>query len=870
MKSTVSTLLTAALPVLAFLSACTESSPFDSDVSPHAGIYFSVNTAATRAAATPAAGATVALHSAAGDTLYMSSSVSVGIDAGSRGSGATRGAMVGSSADLGSFGVYAFIGQKAEAYMENVEVVRQADYWAPEAEYLWPGKDPLHFNAYAPFASAVASEGITALPSLSGEGELSLAYTVPAAVADQQDLLWADPVDASASPCNLDFNHALTAVRFVTGAEMSPCTVSEIRIEGVKSSGVLNLESGQWKSVEGDASYSVSPDKALVAAEGSQYAAPGESLTDADQTFLLMPQMLEENAAVSVTIVDGDGKTTTFTASIAGQQWKAGTTVTYRLSVNPSKPSLYLQIVDSEGNVVESISSRYSGGQHSFTVRSVYDPGDGSDPQPIDWEAAFLDASGNPVETTPEWIISFPFSGSGTTECTMTTDLPDPIFEAMNEHTARLRQAADINVSTGHDLYNLASATGAAAVENTANCYMVGAPGTYSIPLVYGNAVKDGATNSGAYTSTMHSSTALKTFINHLGNEITDPYIYNNAGCTPASASLIWEGRLKLVCNVRLSDDGKSLLFDVPAASIRQGTALVGVSDKDGNVLWSWHIWVTDLNLDDLWVNVPKSTGSGSYPLLAVNVGYLYGGDVTRFDPVTVTARFTQKNVPAGLEPLTADFAVMQESAVVTTPDCHTFYQWGRKDPLISSITWYYDAAHNILPTASLPTLDFTTDYKAKIATSISHPDRVMTASEEELPKLVPAYTNLWNIDNASDGQAREVKCIYDPCPVGSKVPVGQVMQTLHNMTTTYDASSQSAVFTLANGETLSFPLLGYRTIGGVFINASITEPITGVWEGHASTKKGMSSYLTLTPTKVVLDSQWITAGFGVRPIRDD
>lgn len=869
MKPTALTLLAAALPALASLSSCTESSPFYSDSRSSEEIYFAVNTAATRAEAARIPEGTLAMRSAAGDTLYLIGSESEGIDAGGRGSVSTRGAVVGNSGELGAFGVFASMGQEGESYMANVEVLPQSDCWAPEAEYLWPGEEPLHFNAYAPYASQASTEGITALPSQAGSAEPTLSYSVPASVTDQQDLMWADPIDASASPCNMDFNHALTAVSFVTGSEMMPCTVSEIRIEGVKDSGVLSLESGQWSDVDGSASYIVEPDKMLSAADGSQYAAPGESITASDQTFILMPQTLGEGTSVSVT-VESDGTPTTFTASLAGQQWNAGTTVTYRLSVNPSSPFLFLQIVDSEGNVVESISSRYSGGEHSFTVRSVYDPGDGSDLQPVDWEATFLDASGNPVENTPEWIISFPFSGSGTTQCTMTTDLPDPIFEAMNEHTGRLRQAADINASSGHTPYNLASSTGAATVENTANCYLVGAPGTYSIPLVYGNAVKDGAANPGSYTSTLHSTTALKTFINHLGNDITDPYIYNNSGCVPASASLIWEGRLNLVRNVRLSDDGKNLLFDVPAASIRQGTALVGVSDKDGNVLWSWHIWVTDLKIDDLWVDVPAATGSAIYSLMAVNVGYLYGGDVTRFDPATVTARFTQKNVPAGLEPLTADFAVSQESATVTTPDCHTFYQWGRKDPLISSITWYYDADHNILPTASLPTLDFTTDYNAKIAASISHPDRVLTAVEGDLPKLSPAYTNLWNIDNASDGQAREVKCIYDPSPVGSKVPVGQVMQTLNGLTTTYDADTQSAVFTFSNGQTLSFPLLGYRTIGGVFVNASATEPITGVWEGHASGKKSQSSYLALTPTKIVLDSQWITAGFGVRPIRDE
>ena len=44
--------------------------------------------------------------------------------------------------------------------------------------------------------------------------------------------------------------------------------------------------------------------------------------------------------------------------------------------------------------------------------------------------------------------------------------------------------------------YNLSNSTGAATIENTANCYVISAPGTYRIPLVYGNAIKNQAANT--------------------------------------------------------------------------------------------------------------------------------------------------------------------------------------------------------------------------------------------------------------------------------------------------------------------------------------------------------------------------------------
>jgi NADPH2:quinone reductase len=85
--------------------------------------------------------------------------------------------------------------------------------------------------------------------------------------------------------------------------------------------------------------------------------------------------------------------------------------------------------------------------------------------------------------------------------------------------------------------YNLSNNTGGNTVENTANCYVVNAPGYYSLPLVYGNAIKNSATNASAYTSTVTGTNILNPFINHAGNGITDPYISGN-GCTPAKAEL--------------------------------------------------------------------------------------------------------------------------------------------------------------------------------------------------------------------------------------------------------------------------------------------------------------------------------------------
>lgn len=52
--------------------------------------------------------------------------------------------------------------------------------------------------------------------------------------------------------------------------------------------------------------------------------------------------------------------------------------------------------------------------------------------------------------------------------------------------------------------------------QNTANCYVVKEAGTYKFPCVYGNAIKNGATNATAYLN--NGGTYSHNFVNYAGN----------------------------------------------------------------------------------------------------------------------------------------------------------------------------------------------------------------------------------------------------------------------------------------------------------------------------------------------------------------
>ena len=156
--------------------------------------------------------------------------------------------------------------------------------------------------------------------------------------------------------------------------------------------------------------------------------------------------------------------------------------------------------------------------------------------------------------------------------------------------------------------YNLSNKTGADAIENTANSYVISAPGTYRIPLVYGNAIKGGSTNESAYISKASSvylpkdgggfydeDLVLHKFVDHLDREITSPYInVQNRSYAAKLAEVVWTDVPGVVSNLEVKQNGGDkdfLTFTVNENQLANGNTIVAVTDDSGKVLWSWHLW---------------------------------------------------------------------------------------------------------------------------------------------------------------------------------------------------------------------------------------------------------------------------------------
>lgn len=276
---------------------------------------------------------------------------------------------------------------------------------------------------------------------------------------------------------------------------------------------------------------------------------------------------------------------------------------------------------------------------------------------------------------------------------------------------------------------------------NTANCYVVTHPGYYKIPLVYGNAIKNGATNAIAY-GIKDGSRISSTFVNHLGNQITDPYIYNNkdnsnVNLSAGSAELVWQDAQNLISTIDLCDESKYIKFEITKENIEQGNAVIAVKDEAGTIMWSWHIWVTNKNVYE------------TVPIQTVALTNLTTQKTYNFMPVTL-----------GLD----DDEPEQ-------PNC-TYYQWGRKDPFCPSTA---TKNNKILYDISGATISFSTE--SSIVTteeSIKKPQTFYTAPSNSYDWNSTTYFDYWNAENVNNTNMNDnkvEKTVYDPNPAGFKMP---------------------------------------------------------------------------------------------------
>ena len=620
---------------------------------------------------------------------------------------------------------------------------------------------------------------------LSPEGYTSTPYVdfeVEPNVKNQKDLMTAcsGPVhstvtnisavetQATAPRTDLTFRHALTAVRFKVGSNLSwNKTIDKVEIRGAKSKGRYTLSSqydgtgAAWSDQSTPATFTLGGDGTVNVSTSAAVNNIIMGNTGDNYTFYMIPQTL---TGVQVKVFFSDGSTP-ITATLTGQ-WKPGTTKTYALSQNTSTWNYVLTVTPPSAIAYDQTTTG------NYTIQSYRQDPATSTQQSVAWKVVSYQEStdggvtfGLETSSKPAWLTALSIengngsiSGGEYGNATVKKEIIDrlaPYNQVLSTATPK---------GSAGNYYNLSNATGAAAIENTANSYLISAPGYYRIPLVYGNAIKNGITNSHAYQTSVSGTYVLQHFKDHAGVDINSPYINVQNGSDPATqAAIVWTDQSGIVDGLSVTNSGANSYVNihVPDDKIKNGNAVIAVKNASGTVMWSWHLW---FDHSDVLNTIPCTNKQEVvYKFTKRNLGFAYLKWIgSTYDKPRVARVKVEQTIANGGTKRYAYIDITQNPGSVKEISS-TLYQWGRKDAFPGTDTTP-DGSFNKNGGDNM-----------SIQNGIRHPETFYTwgSSWYNSPPTGYSYYNLWSMDNTTTGfnDNAVVKTVYDPCPAGFKMP---------------------------------------------------------------------------------------------------
>lgn len=628
---------------------------------------------------------------------------------------------------------------------------------------------------------------------------------------------------------NLPFRPAFTAFNFRLRMPQTPATGTSGASYKVKSFTMTTLESGA--SLAGNFSVDIA---GLFNADGKDRGAAisnlsvtggsasitasfvdanhpdGVSLSntsDLDFTLLALPWNITK-VVLTLTYLDADGTEVTKSVQLGGHGSAAATfdaCKKYIITNTSAGFDEWEYVIDVDNDVVTYGHDAASGGFNVVSYKqSKADPTikaivpwkiqytTVANPSESDWNDltstgyvnSVLNATFNVTNLTgtgafPATPTSNTASVSGQTPATEDESGTDPGTAArakLASATPRGTASAPFDLSR-HPFYGN-NIDGTEGNINSANCYIVSAPGYYMFPCVYGNSIKDGNINVSSYSpatatdavnasglselkdvNTTYNTTGypshyyLPTFRNAWNNPITSPYIWTDCNITSGdeSAIVVWQdtavgdeiipyksGQITnpdALGTTTKTVNGRSYMyiwFKVDAENIKPGNIMIALRDGD-HIVWSWHIWVTEKDLEpkasDSYTLTLDDGSSTTFTIMPYNLGWLdsASGSVIKYKDRELKYRAIQND---GVSTSADEFLFTQigdAKEITPTVGGNPYYQWGRKDPLIPStegggnrpFSQNPSLGVNIAPAGGTPIVPSNT---ADYGTAIQHP----------------------------------------------------------------------------------------------------------------------------------------------------
>ena len=675
---------------------------------------------------------------------------------------------------------------------------------------------------------------------------------------------------ATAPRTDLTFRHALTAVRFKVGENLSYSKhITKVEIVGAKSKGKYTLPTDKNHTGSWDAASLSTPATFTLGGDGTVSVSTSEVVNNIivgkpgdNYVFYMIPQPL---AGVQARFYFDGAATPAITVSLPGK-WKPGTTKTYALSQNTSTWQYEL-------TATPPAPAEYNANATgNYKIESYREDPVSHTKQAVPWEVVGYDTDGDGTfsmtEPLPSWFTGLTTtSGNGSITTTGETGVANLVPEAASNKLAAMNAALKLNAKgNASDYYDLSThdIKGNTTLRNTANCYIISHPGYYKIPLVYGNAIKNGITNTNSYQTSNSGTYILQHFKDHAGQDITDPWItQSNSGANaPDNAKVVWADESGLVTNLGLTGSGTNAFvqFEVPAATIKNGNAVIAVT-RGGTVVWSWHLWFTH---DDA-LNTVTCTNfqNHEYKFTQENLGMKYtawsGTSYTSPRSIKVKVRQTKGQI----SPATRTEAVL---TITQNPGSawqgyNTFYQFGRKDAFPGT---------NTLAEGSLSEMQHG---GYSLQNTIQHPDMFYgwNSGYDDV-----YFKNIWSADNTSADYNDNpvVKTVYDPCPAGFHMPASNAFTgfttngqngSIINVSGAWDNGWNFNNKIASPDATVYFPASGWR--GGI---ASPGRDHGHYWSAVPShyTAQGCLLFFNLWNVYTRYNEER-SAGYSVRPVAE-
>src|SRR5574344_835252 len=415
----------------------------------------------------------------------------------------------------------------------------------------------------------------------------------------------------------------------------------------------------------------------------------------------------------------------------------------------------------------------------------------------------------DPSDATP-WTL-----GAGTASYNLSTNngaLIPTANQALNKDSYKL-----VNSYTGYLLCPPQSITTSNTIVVSYTVDGVTNTATYSLPA---STWSMGQSVNFQLTLPLPPAAPANCYIIAPGNSLTirvdvkgngDSYTAGLAGIsttqTASSVVKYWETKDGLISIGTLNTTTQTV--QVTAGS-DEGNAVIAAKDANGNVIWSWHIWVTDEPATEtvngnVWMD--RNLGATAVATNADGVNYDVCGGLMyqwgRKDPFVGSNGSTTGNATSA--------TLYNYAGPATAPN----YQTALTHAGLSSTA--PTAVSNSTNLFYLAVTSLTSTYANQLTASIRFPMLFLTSWGGSTATAAADYTAAGG-KSSWGGEYGESKSIFDPCPAGWRVPSGKVTSstwaspwsswtTAQSFTTSYYA----AVLWNTSGTLYHYPAAGYR-----------------------------------------------------------